>query len=298
MLIYDAFYALDTSVLWCSLHSMEYFALENEVKSAKFLKKIFDFKYPNGILCVPSRKKDFLENAYSVFDFCDMDAPPCPECKDEGCLGSKTSHYVGELSGKGELDSFLLSSEPNYVFVSDAFRKTLERTPFTGNAFIPCDFSYTLFDDPPLVWNLEFNGHFSACDFQNAVQKYNETAFCTQCGWGPRHRPGCGDYVLECPKCGCGEFKSTLPRPDFEQDSFEVTLLDETLTLPKVDARYWEGDDFLQSYRLGTLCVTGLLARWLVENQHGPVILIPLPTDISHCSEEQIKKINQIRFKT
>ena len=40
MLIYDAFYALDTSVLWCSLHSMEYFALENEVKSAKFLKKI------------------------------------------------------------------------------------------------------------------------------------------------------------------------------------------------------------------------------------------------------------------
>ena len=66
-----------------------------------------------------------------------------------------------------------------------------------------------------------------------------------------------------------------------------------TFDISPLPAHNWDGSDFIGYQPI----ISGRVARWLTENQIGPVCLCPYPTDVSRCTEQQRQAIEQIRFK-
>jgi hypothetical protein len=283
MIIYDAFYLLDT---------------------CRIINRIFNFRepkqYDDGAICIPPQ--------YSLGDtvWAEIDCEPEREryyCK--LCKTDLASHIYGKpIRGHGVMHGEITTENfiPTHkifddVLVSKNFVIALLQTSFKGYEFFPYNiYSLALYTDtdilPLEIFGLDCRGKTKdVTKQQEYAQKY--PYYCIKCHWGPRWCPECLNFFYKCPVCGCQEFESNIPESKCERESeiINLTYVDEKEVFVSILCEEWDGSDFLE----GNI-ITGQVAKWLVENQYGPVFLLPYPADISCCSKEQLEKIDTIRY--
>ena len=118
----------------------------------------------------------------------------------------------------------------------------------------------------------------------------------------------CDGNANFCPNCGPDFFQFEREREFVElQEVFNANRVEFPYNkilgrshplphMPCIRGEIWDGSDFLLGSYVSGGYVTGRVVKWLVDNQYGPVLLIPYPLDVSRCDTEQMNKINQIRY--
>jgi len=276
MVRYDAFYLLNTNKI------LEYFQFQY------FAKPIFE----NGIICIPPKNNEPHNDFVWSGQDCEIERNRlfCDLCKHDGAtrLYGSPSHGSLALHGSAIAESFVPCYE---IIVTEPFVESLKHTEFSGYECFPLEFfSYTNRDQPNMFL-LECKGNAYDQSDKNIFAKYPD--YCVNCHWGPQICPECHGVVTECPNCRSKDFACDVEFP-------EELLLSQRIELPYFDGmesyfplscEWWDGTDFINGQ-----IISGRVAKWLVENEHGPVFLLPYPADISKCSEEQLERINKVRY--
>jgi hypothetical protein len=286
MIIYDAFYLLDTSRI------IEYFDSQYNQP----------LKFEKGVLCIPPAVNQFQKDFVWAEIYCEPERELfcCELCNDdeESRLYGKPLLGHGAIYGNIEVEYFVPS--PGFFserLVSEKFCNALLQTSFQGYSIFPYNiYSLALYTDtdilPLKIFGLDFRGKtHNILKQREDAQKY--PSYCVKCHWGPRICPKCLRFTFKCPVCGEENFEYTIPKPiqEHEREAITITYVQKKETFISLLCEEWDGSDFLEGH-----IVTGRVAKWLVENQYGPLFLLPYPADISCCSKEQMERINEVRY--
>ena len=276
MILYDAFYLLDTNRI------IEYFHYNTKPS------------FGNGIICIPPKHNEPNNNfVWAGYD-CEITRERliCPVCKSDEAsrLFGKPIHGMIALHCHNAVaESFIPCFD---LVVTESFVDSLKRTEFTGYELFPLNTFLYGTPTQPRVYLLECHGNVHDKEAERRlVREYPN--HCVNCHWGPRCCPECLWFVTECPKCGHQVFKSDKPIPDDElqPERIEIQYLDRIESYFPLSCEHWDGSDFVEG-----IIVSGRVAKWLVENEYGPVFLLPYPADTSKCSDDQLQRINMIRY--
>ena len=144
---------------------------------------------------------------------------------------------------------------------------------------------------------------------------------CRKCGYDKCFCPQCCSFLTKCPKCGGNinfanmvSFEANIDEHDdfFDLDCEVKTKLAQTISynpsedewsdiqVHPINARYWSGLDLFclvcpSNRNQETFC-TGRFAKWLIDNQLGPVSLVKYPFDVSECSQDELDRLNSIAY--
>ncbi|MBQ9371773.1 MAG: hypothetical protein IJU03_06245 [Thermoguttaceae bacterium] len=152
--------------------------------------------------------------------------------------------------------------------------------------------------------------------FENARRCYSRSIYrCDNCGNDKCFCSECCSILIKCPNCGSDiNFANEVIPEDgaSDLDSEVTTKLAKTVyydasedewrdiqTHP-INGRDWAGLDL---FYLGcqttlsqrTFC-SGRFAKWLIDNQLGPVSLIKYPVDVSECNQEELERLNTVAY--
>ena len=222
----------------------------------------------------------------------------CPQCQKDGIKRRlDTGSHFGECLLRGNsVPEYIIPTDDtvSILITTEIFRKKLEQSPFKGYKITPVDDSEMRIE-PSLRMALRHQGrklqlsmiHFMGRIFPQALR------MCEKCGWNSRGECEGGAKPAFCPNCKNPSLEFIYDN-DEDEERFPMHRGDpRTFDIPPLPAHNWDGSDFIGYQPI----ISGRVARWLTENQIGPVCLCPCPTDISRCTEQQRQAIEQIRFK-
>ncbi len=274
-MLYDAFYFLNSSIV-----------------------QKYDGNYQHipekGILVAPKSP------GYPLWGTVDSEIygrPLCKSCQEEGIERSWMNPTSGFISifGISRAEYFIPTGEMAYSVVTQQLVDALAKTPFSGYCLFPLKTYYEHHETSEIVIPPLYGLYGTGNDYDTKAYRdflFKNPEYCIKCHWFPKTCPECEGEVMVCPQCGGTEFTS---------DSDVVfTFPYKEIDYPEIDycqpicCRFWDGSDFLS--RPGSV-ISGRVAKWLVENQYGPFFLQPYPADDTECTDEQIKRIENIRYR-
>ena len=214
--------------------------------------------------------------------FCDL----CANDGAERMLGKPISGD-GTINGFSPAEYFVLAFEP---IVTSHLVDALRKTDFRGYSFYPYNlYNHTPFDQP-VTFGMHGLGNIYDLEARRNFRRQHPT-HCVKCHWGPATCPGCLGFAMKCPLCGSYDFEYETPIDEIPDKRVAINYpWGEESHLP-LNCECWDGLDFLS----GNI-VSGRVAKWLVENQYGPIFLQPYPADETKCTPEQLQRIEEIRF--
>lgn len=304
MLRYDIFYHLDFYLVF------DYYPTVLDICMGKKWTPESKFVPDSRVRFIPPKSPNYIWS------------DPAPWVKKRPCSYShdgewRTPEYITggsvTLLGKDELGSFL-PAVGEYAVITESFRKKLAETPFQGYTCIPLELECNATDlsalDSENVYILLFLGNVADLDRLRRIARDPEMC-CPHCHWRPVVCPECLGIAFTCPQCHSEiELLDYPPHLNVSSSYDHALKIEESFFQPVngigngklkcevIQAQYWDGNDFISSNFFNCRYITGRVARWLVENQYGPAFLLPAPTDVSGCTEEQLEKIEQIKYST
>ncbi len=304
-IIYDAFFELD---FFCFMSPTP--PVESDIQEMIYVRRRdrrprFDRRPPN-----------FLYTGVGGCSFA-SEIVACPHINGQiKKLGVKETSYL-EFSGGSEVDYFI-PSICNPLLMTEEFAQILVKESFTG--VTPCRIDQKSIDelkenDCYFQETTEALPNLCFCDLERyegaeaLFQHYSRSPIrCGKCGSPNGFCLQCQGWAFQCPECGERNNWSEDPQAynlqtDRSKNCFRV--------IPGYDyddrSRYkivehasplrgemWSGNDFFNFG--GDPGCSGKVAKWLVENQYGPVVLLPYPVDVSKCTKEQREKIESVRY--
>ena len=153
-------------------------------------------------------------------------------------------------------------------------------------------------------------------DYQNgskATISYNDLIVkCPRCGFYNLYCNKCVGYAKLCPNCRFDVIKDFIFLNFPYENIFNVdnrnscVLLDNRThklmykSVNPIKANLWGGDEMFSinyDYQMNfNLYCTGRIAKWIYNNNIGPLIMYNIPTDISLCTKEEIDYLHKISW--
>ncbi|MBQ9371354.1 MAG: hypothetical protein IJU03_04115 [Thermoguttaceae bacterium] len=231
--------------------------------------------------------------------------------------------YIGSKFSKGFIP--INERDVSCFFFSDEFHSRLRETDFNlGDQISPIDIfseqSKISISDHSYVSNgldllYKLNPtHYTG--WENERRYFSKSVFkCDKCGYGNCFCPQCCSYLIKCPNCGAAINITNIVFPEEEGTELDCGVFSKLaqsvyfdasedewrdIQTHSINGRRWGGLDL---FYLGCdsplwyqpFC-SGRFAKWLVENQLGPISLIKYPVDVSECNEEELARLNAIAY--
>ena len=221
----------------------------------------------------------------------------CPQCQKDGVYRRVENSHFGDfvLRGNTTTKYIIPTDDPQKLTVTEPLKKMLEEQPFKGYKITPIQDDEIQMESKLRSTLHGKKLHLYLLGLQPDRTFPDSPLVCTKCGWDKGHCENNG-VAFTCPNCKeSGTLELKTPPPSEETFPMRYCFVEDAL-YPDADplpAHNWDGRDFLGNCPI----ISGRVARWLTENQIGPVCLCPYPTDVSRCTEQQRQAIEQIRFK-
>ena len=242
--------------------------------------------------CFPNNPL-YVENFWLESERCH-----CPQCQKDGVERRVDSTHFMEYPLRGNvMPKYIIPMflDMSLMTITETMKHMLEEQPFKGYKIFPIQ-------EDEIQIKPDFQPALRGKKLQLSQLRVHGRVFplqpcvCKKCGWDQGRCEG-GGWARTCPNCHNGK-NIDYPKLPASEETFpmrESGAHQDLYYRDPIPAHRWNEDDFIEC--VGGFAVSGRVARWLTENQIGPVCLCPYPTDVSHCTEQQRQAIEQIRFK-